>query len=84
MMVWASGDWMEISKTEMKVLQDIKSETKNQNQISMSIGVTYSHTYNSILKLKERGFIKIEKQGSNNFVTITDRGKKLLDLMKGR
>lgn len=54
------------------------SKDSTVTEIYKRTDITYSHIFNTTMKLKAEGFITINKVGRTNLINITDNGKALL------
>ena len=69
-------------KIPMNIILCLKgNKQKNGIEISKDINSTYSHTFNSLRYLKEKGLIYNKKIKKKNVMILTEKGNKIADLL---
>ncbi len=51
-------------------------------ELALKVASTYAHIFNIVKKLQQLGLVETVKKGRKRFIKLTDKGKKLAQLIK--
>ena len=77
---------LDLSRTCELLIEINTNEEENKKQsvyqMCSNINLTYSYAFQCILKLKQKGYINMEKHGRTNHITLTLKGIQLCNVIK--
>ena len=71
-----------LTETQFRMLKSIKAGNDTQTKLSKDLGYQFNTMYENMNKLLLDDFIKLERSGREVFISLSRKGKRLLNLME--
>ena len=71
-----------IGKTKLKILQKLSISPLHGYKIARELNISLSAIYAHLKELEQRNLIEVYEVGTRKSYTLTENGKKLLEILK--